>query len=60
MTKKNTIEKPPECWIDKQVTKPKKKLYGIWAKYDTATKSRIEKECSHAQEKKRKGAKKRK
>lgn len=56
VTKKVTIEKPPECWIEQQPTTSKKKIYGIWARYDTSTKSRIEKECSNVKgkEKKRK------
>ena len=61
MTKKTTIatKKPPECWVDQQPTKPKEKLWGIWAKYKTTTKSRIEKECGQ-KEKKIKATKKRK
>jgi len=43
--KAKTTEPLPECWVDKQSTKSKKKLYGIWAKYNTATKSKIETEC---------------
>jgi len=43
--KAKITEPLPECWVDKQSTKSKKKLYGIWAKYNTATKSKIETEC---------------
>ena len=43
--KAKITEPLPECWVDKQPTKSKKKLYGIWAKYNTATKSKIETEC---------------
>lgn len=59
MRKKNIVDKPPECWIETQPEKPRKKLYGIWARYNTATKSKIEKECT-AQEpnQKRKGTQK--
>lgn len=63
MTKKTTTatatKNPPECWADQQLTKSKKKLYGIWAKYNVTTKTKIEKECNQ-KEKKTRGAKKRK
>lgn len=55
------VKKPPECWIVKQPEKSKKKLYGIWARYNKPTQDKIEKECGPkvSKEKKRKGAKKR-
>jgi len=57
---KNTRDKPkpPECWLEKQPEKPRKKLYGIWARYNISTKEKIEKECSHTGGKKRKGVEK--
>ena len=68
MSKKTTtatkkLPEFPKCWVDQQPTKSKEKLWGIWAKYNTTTKSRIEKECGQKggqKEMKRKGTKKRK
>lgn len=58
MSKKTTTEKPPECWVEKQPEMPKKKLYGIWARYNKPTQDKIEKQCSKGSEKKRKSAQK--
>jgi len=54
-TKAKITEPLPECWVDKQPTKSKKKLYGIWARYNITRKEKIEKECSGSPTKKRKG-----
>jgi len=44
-TPKSTPPPLPECWIDQQPTQSRKRIYGIWAKYNKATRTEIEKEC---------------